>query len=35
VAEVLVKGNDMHLIGERETLSDLWARERIPNEAAS
>jgi len=35
VAEVLIKGNDMHLIGERETLSDLWARERIPNEAAS
>lgn len=29
-AEVLVRGSEAHLIQERETLDDLWARERIP-----
>ena len=28
-AEVMVDGNQMHLIGEREKLADLWAREKL------
>ncbi|MGE0712802.1 MAG: diaminopimelate decarboxylase [Planctomycetota bacterium] len=29
-AEVLVRGAEAHLIGEREPLASLWAHERIP-----
>ena len=29
-AEVMVSGESLHLIGQRESLSDLWQRERIP-----
>lgn len=28
-AEVMVDGNKMHLIGQREELQDLWAREQL------
>ena len=28
-AEVMVDGNQMHLIGKREELADLWAREQM------
>jgi len=28
-AEVMVDGNQMHLIGEREKLADLWVREKL------
>jgi len=28
-AEVMVDGNRAHLIGEREQLSQQWARERL------
>lgn len=30
-AEVLVRGADAHLVGERETVDELMARERIPD----
>lgn len=30
-AEVLVRGDEAHLIQEREPLKELWARERIPD----
>lgn len=30
-AEILVKGDSAHLIGKRETLSDLWQREAVLN----
>ena len=30
VAEVMVQGEATHLIGQRESLSDLWQREVIP-----
>ena len=29
-AEVMVSGESMHLVGQRESLDDLWQRERIP-----
>jgi diaminopimelate decarboxylase len=29
-AEVMVSGESLHLVGQREDLSDLWQRERIP-----
>ena len=29
-AEVMVSGESVHLVGQREALSDLWQRERIP-----
>jgi len=29
LAEVMVDGSKIHLIGERETLSQLWANERV------
>ena len=29
-AEVMVSGESVHLVGQRESLSDLWQRERIP-----
>ena len=29
-AEVMVSGGSVHLVGQRETLGDLWQRERIP-----
>ena len=29
-AEVMVSGESLHLVGQRESLSDLWQRERIP-----
>ncbi|MBD92224.1 MAG: diaminopimelate decarboxylase [Halieaceae bacterium] len=29
-AEVMVSGESLHLVGQREALSDLWQRERIP-----
>ena len=29
-AEVMVSGESVHLVGQRETLGDLWQRERIP-----
>ena len=33
-AEVMVDGNKMHLVGQREELQDLWAREQLlPNKA--
>jgi len=28
-AEVMVDGNSSHLIGEREELTQQWARERL------
>ena len=31
-AEVMVSGESVHLVGQRETLGDLWQRERIPGE---
>ena len=31
-AEILVHGDSSHLIGQRESLSDLWQREVIPPE---
>ncbi len=31
-AEVLVSGESVHLVGQRETLGDLWQRERIPGD---
>ena len=34
-AEVMVSGESMHLVGQRESLSDLWQRERIPEGPAS
>jgi diaminopimelate decarboxylase len=34
-AEVMVSEESMHLVGQRETLSDLWQRERIPEGPAS
>ena len=33
-AEVMVSGESMHLVGQRETLGDLWQRERIPENRA-
>ena len=29
-AEVMVSGESLHLVGQRESLSDLWQRELIP-----
>ena len=29
-AEVMVSGESMHLVGQRESVDDLWQRERIP-----
>ena len=29
-AEVMVSGESLHLVGQREALSELWQRERIP-----
>ena len=29
-AEVMVSGESLHLVGQREALNDLWQRERIP-----
>lgn len=34
-AEVLVEGEAVHLVGERESLSDLWQREHLPPESSS
>ena len=34
-AEVMVSGESVHLVGQRESLSDLWQRERIPEAPAS
>ena len=34
-AEVMVSGESLHLIGQREALSDLWQRERIPESPTS
>ena len=34
-AEVMVSGEAMHLVGQRESLSDLWQRESIPEDPAS
>ena len=34
-AEILVYGDMAHLIGQRELLTDLWQRERIPSEDKS
>ena len=31
-AEVMVSGGSVHLVGQRETLGDLWQRERIPED---
>ena len=31
-AEVMVSGESVHLVGQRETLGDLWQRERIPGD---
>ena len=33
-AEVMVSGESVHLVGQRETLGDLWQRERIPENRA-
>jgi diaminopimelate decarboxylase len=34
-AEVMVSGESVHLVGQRESLSDLWQRESIPEDPAS
>ena len=34
-AEVMVSGEAVHLVGQRESLSDLWQRESIPEDPAS
>ena len=34
-AEVMVSGESVHLVGQREALSDLWQRERIPEAPTS
>ena len=34
-AEVMVSGESLHLVGQRESLSDLWQRERIPEAPTS
>ena len=34
-AEVMVSGESVHLVGQRESLSDLWQRERIPEAPTS
>jgi diaminopimelate decarboxylase len=34
-AEVMVSGESVHLVGQRESLSDLWQRESIPEGPAS
>ena len=34
-AEVLVDGDAVHLVGERELLSDLWQREHLPPESSA
>ena len=34
-AEVMVSGESLHLVGQREALSDLWQRERIPESPTS
>jgi diaminopimelate decarboxylase len=34
-AEVMVTGESVHLVGQRESLSDLWQRESIPEDPAS
>jgi len=34
-AEILVSGDMAHLIGQRELLTDLWQRERIPSQDKS
>ena len=34
-AEVMVSGESVHLVGQRESLSDLWKRESIPEYHAS
>ena len=34
-AEVMVSGESLHLVGQRELLSDLWQRERIPEAPTS
>ena len=31
----MVSGESLHLISQRESLSDLWQRERIPEAPAS
>ena len=31
-AEVMVSGESVHLVGQREALGDLWQRERIPED---
>ena len=33
--EVLIKNNTVHVIGRRESITDLWRREEIPPEIAS
>ena len=34
-AEVMVSGKSLHLVGQRESLSDLWQREHIPEVSTS
>ena len=34
-AEVMVSSESLHLVGQREALSDLWQRERIPEAPTS
>jgi len=34
-AEVMVSGEAVHLVGQRESLGDLWQRESIPEDPAS
>jgi diaminopimelate decarboxylase len=34
-AEVMVSGESVHLVGQRESLSDLWQRESIPEDSTS
>ena len=29
-AEVMISGESLHLVGQRESLNDLWQREHIP-----
>jgi diaminopimelate decarboxylase len=34
-AEIMVSGESVHLVGQRESLNDLWQRESIPEGPAS